>query len=66
MGSFARIGWGNGRLWKERAILNEDLRHIFAEKLLLKGRMPQFAGCGDPSAVGERTFLLLSRTDDIW
>lgn len=32
---------GNGSAANERAMANADLRHIFAEKLEEKGRMPQ-------------------------
>ena len=40
------MGWGSGRELKERAMLNADLRQTLAEKLLLKGRMPQSRGWG--------------------
>jgi hypothetical protein len=48
-------------------MLKEDLRQIFAEKLLLKGRMPQFEGCGEPSVLGERGLLLIfPMMEEIW
>jgi len=48
-----RIGCGKGRDEKERAIAKADFRHIFAEKLEEKGRIPQLWGGVGPS---EREF----------
>jgi hypothetical protein len=62
IGSDARIGWGYGKLWNERAIMNADFRQILAEKWLLKGRMPQaIGGLGEVSGDAERF-----PTDWIW
>jgi len=47
------MGWGNGSDWKERAMLKEDLRHILAEKVELKGRMPQFVAGLRRDCVGD-------------
>jgi hypothetical protein len=42
-------------------MLNADLRQIFAEKLLLNGRMPQSSGCGT-----EELEFVFSTTAWIW